>query len=724
MPNTLSKESLNSLLDTLVTYTKVYSRPYSKESLIHDLPVEKGRENPELFSINNSKSLFSRAAKNAGLKTKFVKKDIDDISVLQLPIIIMLNNNTSCIIDSFSDDYSKIKIIEQIDDEIVEQWYETDKIQQEYLGFAVLVKKSFNLFQTKADHDKPFQLQHWFWDTLKISKKIYIEVIFASLLVNLFVIATPLFTMNVYDRVIPNNAVETLWFFAAGVIIVYALDIFLKLTRSYFLEIAAKKSDVIISSIIFEKVLGLKLEQIPKPIGSFANNLKNFEVIRGFLTNATLVAFIDLPFALIFLIIVYYIAGPTMVLIPIVVIILILGMSYLLKDPIQKNIKSISEMVSKKNAILIEVLNNIETLKSLGGTNNIRWNWEESNGKIAQTGLKSRMFSSFIPSFTSFLIQLNTIAIVILGVYLIKDFELTMGGLIAVVILSSRAVAPMGQAAGLITNYEDAANAFKILDDLMNKEDERPKGNNFVTRDEFSGKIEFRNVCFTYPGTDVEILSNVSFIINPGEQVAILGKIGSGKSSIVKLILKLFEPTSGSILIDDIDISQLDPADLRRNMGYVSQHVGLLNGTLKDNITHRASYVNDDMMLKAAKIACVDQFANSHPRGYDMQIGEQGEGLSGGQIQSVGIARACLFDYKINLMDEPTSSMDRQTEVKIISNLKKHMEKKSLILITQKMNVLNMVDKIIVIADKTVYIQGKKEAVLKALSSGDSNEQK
>ncbi len=724
MQNTLSKESLNSLLDTLVTYTKVYSRPFSKESLIHDLPIEKGQENPELFSINNSKSLFSRAAKNAGLKTKFVKKSIDSISVLQLPIILMMNNNTSCIVDSFSDDYSKIKIIEQIDDEIVEQWFDTKKIEDNYLGFAVLVKKSFNIFHTKKEETRPYNIQHWFWDTLKISKKIYIEVIFASLLVNLFVLATPLFTMNVYDRVIPNNAVETLWFFAGGIIIVYALDIFLKLTRSYFLEIAAKKSDVIISSLIFEKVLGLKLEQIPKPIGSFANNLKNFDVIRSFLTNATLVAFIDLPFAIIFLLVIYYIGGPLMVLIPLTVIILILAMSFGLKYPIQTNIKAINELVSKKNAILIEVLNNIETLKSLGGTNNIRWNWEESNGKIAKVGLKSRMFSSFIPSFTSFLIQLNTIGIVILGVYLIKDFELTMGGLIAVVILSSRAVAPMGQAAGLITNYEDAANAYKILNDLMHKEDERPKANNFVTRDEFAGKIEFRNVTFIYPGTDVEVLKDVSFIINPGEHVAILGKIGSGKSSIIKLILKLYEPTSGSILIDDIDISQLDPADIRRNMGYVSQHVSLLNGTLKDNITHRASYVNDDMMLKAAQIACVDNFANSHPRGYDMVIGENGEGLSGGQIQSVGIARACLFDYKINLMDEPTSSMDRQTEVKIIRNLKNHMKNKSLILITQKMNVLSMVDKIIVIADKTVYLQGNKDAVMKALSSGDSNEQK
>lgn len=721
---TLSQESLNSLLDTLVTYTKVYAKPYSKESLIHDLPIEKGQENPELFSLNSSKSLFSRAAKNAGLQTKFVKRNLDTISSLQLPIILMMNNSSSIILDSFSDDYKKLKTIEDFDGEIVEQWHDTDEFKKDYLGFAVLIKKNFNMFNTANDNNKSFNVGHWFWDTIKISKKIYVDVIFASILINLFVLATPLFTMNVYDRVIPNNAVETLWFFAAGVLIVYSLDILLKLIRSYFLEIAAKKSDVIISSLIFEKVLGLKLEQIPKPIGAFASNLKNFDVIRGFLTNATLVALIDLPFAVIFLIVIYYIAGGAMVLIPIIVILLILSTAFFLKEPIQNNIKSINDLVSKKNAVLIEVLNNVETLKSLGGTNNIRWNWEESNGKIAESGLKSRMFSSFIPSFTSLLIQLNTIAIVILGVYLIQDFELTMGGLIATVILSSRAVAPMGQAAGLITNYEDAANSYRILNDLMHKEEERPKNNNFIAKHELKGKIEFRNVSFTYPGTEVEILKNVSFVINPGDRVAILGKIGSGKSSIIKLILKLYEPTEGSILIDDIDISQLDPADLRRNMGYVSQHVSLLNGTLKDNITHRASYVSDQLMLKAAAIAGVDSFANSHPRGYDMLIGEKGEGLSGGQIQSVGIARACLVDYTINLMDEPTSSMDKQTEDRVIRHLKKYMSNKTLILVTQKMSVLDMVDKVIVLADKGVYLNGDKEAVLRSLSSGDNNAEK
>ena len=712
------EETLDSLLDALVTYSKFYNKAYSKESLVHDLPIEKGKENPELFSLNSSKGLFSRAAANAGLKTKFIKKDLDEISNLQLPIILLMNNSNSCIVDSFSEDRKKVKIISELSGDIVEEWFDIDAIKQEYLGFAILVKKSFDYVDSDKKNQSDFVVKHWFWSTLKISRGIYIDVIFASILINLFVLATPLFTMSVYDRVIPNNAIETLWFFAFGVLLVYFLDISLKLIRSYFLEIAAKKSDIIMSSIIFEKVLGLKLEQIPKPIGSFANNLKNFDVIRGFLTNATLVAFIDLPFSIIFLIVIYYLGG-VIVLIPIIVILIILIMAIVLKVPIQRNIKKINEIVSKKNAILIEVLNNIETLKSLGGNNNIRWNWEESNGNIAQTGLLSRMLSAFIPSFTALLIQLHTIAIVIAGVYLIKDFQLTMGALIAIVILSSRAVAPMGQAAGLITNYEDASNSYRILNDLMHKPEERPKESDFVSKKSFQGKIEFRNVTFKYPNTEVEILKNVSFVINPGERVAILGKIGTGKSTILKLILKLYEPTNGSILIDDIDITQLDPADIRRNMSYLSQHVSLFNGTLRDNITFRASFVNDEKMLTAAKIAGVDNFANAHPRGYDMEVGEKGEGLSGGQIQSVGISRACLFDYPINLFDEPTSSMDKQTEDNVLNNLNKFMKGKTLLIVTQKMPILQIVDKIIVLNNNTIYLYGDKEAVIKALSQGE-----
>ena len=641
-----NEQGLHSLLDSLVLYTKFYHKHFTKEALIEGLPIRKGKENPQLFSISHSKGLLSRAAEHAGLKTKLVEREIEDFSNLQLPVILLLTNGNSCLLDTLSDDRKQIRIISELSGTVIEEWYDLDTIKEEYLGYAILIKKGFTFKHSDVSKNLNIEIKHWFWSTLKISASTYKDVIFASLLVNLFVLATPLFTMSVYDRVIPNNAIETLWFFAIGVAVVYLLDTLLKFIRSYFLEIAARKSDIIMSSLIFEKVLGLKLQDIPKPIGAFANSLKNFDMIRSFLTNATLVSFIDLPFAIIIICVIYYIGG-IVVLIPLGIMTFIILYALILKGPIQRGIRSINDVASKKNSILIEVLNNIETLKSLGTQSNVQWDWEESCGSIAHKGLHSRMLSSSIPIVTSTLIQLNTIGVIILGVYLIQDFEMTMGGLIAVVILSSRAVAPMGQAAGLVTNYEDAAHSYEMLNEIMHKPTERPKDKSFVSYPSFDGKIEFREVCFKYPNTDVEVLKNVSFVINPNEHVAILGKIGSGKSTILKLLLKLYAPTSGTILIDDIDLNQIDPADLRKNTGYVSQHVSLFHGSLKENITFRASYVNDEKMLKAASIACVDNFAKKHPKGFEMDIGENGEGLSGGQIQSVGVARAVLFDSPI-----------------------------------------------------------------------------
>lgn len=704
---------VESLLDCLVVYTKLYHKPFSKEALIVDLPVERGKGTPDLFTVKDSKALFSRAAERAGLKTKIIERNLNEISPLQLPLILVLKDRKACILDSFSEDRKKLKIINAFKNDIVETWYDIDDINKEYLGFAIMLKKSFD---DKTSNAKTLNLdqKHWFWSTIKLSANIYKDVIFASIMVNVFVLAAPLFTMSVYDRVIPNNAVETLWFFAIGVMIVYIIDTFLKFTRTYLIEIAAKKSDVIMSSIIFEKVLDLKMEVRPNSVGAFASNLKDFDSIRSFLTNATLIAAIDLPFTAIFLFVIYYIGG-TMVLIPLVTIALILIYAFIIKDPLQESIEVTHQAAAKKNSILIETLNNIETLKSLGIFGNMQWSWEEASGEIAKKSLHSRILSSSIPTITGLLIQLNTIGIIIYGVYLIQDFELTMGGLIASVILASRTVAPMGQAAALITNYHDAKASYNVLNDIVSRPVERPKNKEFVERPNFKGKIEFKDVTFTYPGSDIPVLKNLSFTINPKEHVAIVGRMGTGKSSIIKLILKLYEPDSGTIFIDGIDINQIDPADLRKNIGYTSQQISLFSGTVKDNITFKASYVSDDEMLDAAKISGVDDFVKRHPRGYEMPIGEGGVGISGGQVQSIGVARAILLDQPIMIFDEPSNSMDQLTEQKLIKNLKKYLQHKTSVFVTQKFTLLELVERVIVLSDGKIYLDGPKDQVLAQL---------
>jgi ATP-binding cassette subfamily C protein LapB len=707
----------DALLDALVLYTRLYSKPFSHEALVSGLPLNATEGAVELFSISKPKSLFSRAASRAGLKSTLIERSLEDILSLQLPMILVLANNNSCILESFSKDKTKAKII-FVEGEGSESWVTLEELQEEYLGFGFLLKKQY---EYGDKHSKTLQMEqkHWFFSTLKLSSSIYRDVLIASLLINLFVLATPLFTMNVYDRVIPNNAEETLLVFTIGVVIVYLLDLTLKFIRSYMLEIAGKKNDVILSSIIFEKVLDLKLSEHPRSVGSFASNLKDFEAVKSFFTSATITALIDLPFAIIFLAVIYYIGG-IIVFVPIVSMILILMYAFLIRKPLKESIESSHVANAKKNSILIEALQNIETVKSMRMAGKVQYNWEESSGEIAHKNLKSRLLSSSIPNVTNFFIQLNTVVVIVVGVYLIGEFELTMGGLIATMILTSRAISPMGQTAALITNYSDAKSAYDVLDSIISKPVERSSSKQFLSRESFNGKIEFRDVSFAYPDSQTLALDGVSFIINPREHVGIIGKIGSGKSTIAKLILKLYEPSKGTILIDDIDISQIDPADLRRYIGYVPQDVALFSGTIKDNIIASDRHPHDEDMIEAARVSGVDDFVHSHPMGYDMPIGERGAGLSGGQRQSVGIARAILQETPTLLMDEPTNAMDQGSEDGILQRLDQKFENKTLILITQKLQMLRLCERVIVIHRGKVAIDGKKQDVLTQLG-GNTN---
>jgi ATP-binding cassette, subfamily C, bacterial LapB len=715
--NTIKESRRDSLLESLVLYTRLFHKPFSAESLLYGLPIDTNISDQVLFSKDKSKSLFSRAAARAGLKTKLIERPINEILELQLPVILILSNHNSCILESFSDDKTQAKII-YAGDNALQEWVDVDKLEKEYLGFAFMLKKEFEYSDNSNKTIKMIGQRHWFWSTLGLSRSIYYDCLIASILINLFVLATPLFTMNVYDRVIPNNAQETLMVFTIGIVVIFILDSFLKFVRTYFLELAARRSDVIMSSIVFEKVLDLKMESHPKSVGSFASNIKDFDSIRSFLTSATLSILIDFPFILLFLVVIYYIGG-SMVFVPLFTIALILIYAFAIQKPLHESIESTHEAAAKKNGILVESLNNIETIKSMGLAGSKQWNWEESVGEIAKKSLKSRLLSSSIPNITGFLIHLNTVLVIVLGAYQIQELTLTMGGLIAVVILTSRAIAPMGQIAALVANYEEAKTSYDMLNEIINKPEERPLGKEFVKRPTLRGNIEFKNVSFKYPDSDAYALKSVSFSIQEGEKVAFIGRIGSGKSTIAKLILKLYEPEEGSILIDGIDISQIDPADLRRKMGYVAQDIHLFRGTIKDNILGAYKFVDDEWMLHCSKISTTDEFVKLHPRGYEMEIGERGAGLSGGQRQSVGIARALIPNANILLFDEPTNAMDHTTENTVLNNLKNVIKNKTLLLVTQKMSMLDLVDRVIVMHQGTKIGDGEKHEVMNKL--GGSN---
>jgi len=718
--SSLNNSLKDPILESLVIFTKLYNRPFSAEALVADLPVEPGRLTPRLFSLDSkgSKSAFFRAAKRAGFSSKLVNYSFKDISPLLLPVILILkgdkDNEKACILTEISPDekYAKI-ILPDIGDG--ENWVKTEDLENEYTNFAFLLKPEHH-FKDAHKRILKHEQHHWFWGTLGYSKGVYMDVIIASFLINLFVMSSPIFTMNIYDRVVPNNAIDTMWVFATGIIVIYLFDITLKFLRSYFLENAAKKSDVIMSSIIYEHVLNLKIASKPRSVGSFASNLKDFDSIRGFFTASSIATIIDLPFIFIFLFIIYII-GHWLVAIPIISAFIIIIYSAIVARPMRHSIESTYEAAARKNAVLIESLSALETIKALGISGHSQWKWEEATGDVAQKGLKSKILSNSISTFVNFIMQLNRVAIVIGGVYAIGEKSLSMGGLIATVMLGSRMLAPLGQIASLIANFQQTRTAYEAINSIMKLSVEREEAKKFVERPSFKGKIEFQHVSFIYPDTEKKILDDVSFIIKPGESVGIIGTNGSGKTTIEKLILGLYEPTDGSILIDGIDIKQIDPADLRRNISYVPQDVVLFQGTLKDNIILRAPDASDKDILHVSKLSGVSSFADIHPMGYDMPIGERGDGLSGGQKQSICIARAFIHEAPIVLLDEPTNSMDSAHENNFMRAMKPYILNRTTLLISHKSTLLRLTQRLMLMDQGKIILDGKYTDVIKQLNT-------
>ncbi|WP_414728256.1 ABC transporter transmembrane domain-containing protein, partial [Zhongshania aliphaticivorans] len=424
------------LLSCLVVFSKLYNRPVTVDALISGLPVAPGARGPEMFSIKRSKGMFQRVAARAGFASRLIKRDLEEISGLLLPCILVLKNRDAVILEKIDRKTGQARVIfPEVSGGA--EWIDFAKLNESYAGFAFLLKLEF---KQESASKKTLNLRkgHWFWDTLKLSKEAFVSVIVASILINFFVIATPLFTMNVYDRVVPNDAIETLWVLAIGVLLVYAFDMALRFLRTYFLEVSGKKSDVIMSSIIYEQVMNLKMSEWPRSVGAFANNLREFESIRGFFTSSTISALVDLPFSILLLILVAYIGGP-LVVVPIVVMILLLLYSFAIMKPLRESIESTFEASANKNAHLIESLHSIQTIKSLGVASHSQWVWEESSGAIANKSMRSRILSSSIAVISQFLMQLNTVCIIIFGVYQISDQALSLGGLIAVSMLASRA---------------------------------------------------------------------------------------------------------------------------------------------------------------------------------------------------------------------------------------------------------------------------------------------
>ncbi len=694
------------LLECLMVVVRAHGGTLSRPAAVEGLPLVNNRLTP---------SLFQRAAKRAGLTSKVVQTSLDKLNPALFPVVLLLKGQEACVLLGWTDEGQTARLIFPELSE-AEGLLPRAELAARYAGHAIFARPKFH-FDARTPEVGRVKHRHWFWGTVADNAPVYRDVLLAAFMINLFAIALPLFSMNVYDRVVPNQAIETLWMLTVGVAILMMADLTLRTMRGYFLDLASSRVDVRLSAYIMERVLGLRLENRPLSAGSFASNLRSFETVRDFITSATVTAFIDLPFALIFLIVIGWISW--VLILPIVFgMLLVLAYALTVHSKMHELSETTYRAGAMRNATLVESLVGLEAIKALGAESVMQRKWEMSATFLSRVGSQLRLLSASTMNIAAWSQQLVNVVVIVVGVYLIGEGNLTLGGLIACGMLSSRAMAPISQVAGLLTQYHNAATALKSLDNILQQPVERPADSNFVTRQHFTGDIEFKDVDFKYPEQDQTALRNVSLKIRAGEHVAILGRVGSGKTTLEKLILGLYRPTSGAVLVDGIDLRQLDPAELRRNIGYVPQDVTLFYGSLRDNLTIAAPTADDTAVLRAAKVGGITDFVNNHPKGFDMTVGERGESLSGGQRQAVAIARSVINDPPILIMDEPTGSMDHSSEEEIKQQLSTFAAGKTMIVVTHRTSLLDLVERIIVIDAGKIVADGPKAQVVEALRQG------
>jgi ATP-binding cassette subfamily C protein LapB len=527
----------------------------------------------------------------------------------------------------------------------------------------------------------------------------------------------PIFTMNVYDRVVPNAAFETLWMLTVGVLIALLADLGLQIARGYFLDYAARRIDITLSAGILEKTLGMRLEHKPLSVGAYSANLRSFEFLRDFTTSATLTGLIDIPFALVFIAVIAWIS-PLMMLPIIAGIVLLLAITMVVRPRLERLTETSYAAGAQRNSTLIETLSGLETLKAMGAESVMQRQWEEATRFLASHNLRARNLNLQLSQSSSTIQRIVQLAVIVVGVYLIAAGQLSMGGLIASMMLSTRAVGPFAKLGSLLTQFQNAQVAMKSLNALFATPSEYQEEKAFISRDSFAGSYDFKNVSFKYPHADSDSLTQVSFKLAAGEHIAVLGRVGSGKSTIAKLALGLFQATGGEIRIDGVDLRQLDPREYRGSVGYVPQDVTLFTGTLRENIALARPGITDAQLIRAVERAGIADWVNRHPLGFDMPISERGDSVSGGQRKCISVARALVTEPTILIMDEPTGGTDQSTERLIIENLKSFMTGRTLIVVTHRNALLSLADRILVVDAGKIVADGQRDAVVTALRDG------
>lgn len=692
------------LLDGLLILCKLHDCPASRASLTAGLPM------PAQCLTNE---LLPRAAARAGLQGRVLRRKLDAIPNLNLPVLLLLKNGRSAVLRQWGPKQQALILPCETDGG--EQWVSIEQLNKDYSGEALFARPRHELENTRTSLLP--RVEAWFRDTLKLSRGLYADAILASLLINLLGLLVPLFVMQTYDRVVPNQATATLWVLALGLFIGTSFELLLRVLRAYLLDSAGKKTDIVLSATLFERITGMAMKARPATVGGFAQSIHDFQGLREFLTAVTLTSLIDLPFALLMLLVISLLGG-WLVVIPLLAFPITAIFAFIIQARLRDTIQRTLALGTERQALLIETLSGLEALKACSAESERQHQWEKTHGALTRLDIHARFLSSLATNGTLFLQQFAGMATIVAGVYSIIAGNLSVGALVACYMLGSRVLAPLGQMAGLITRYQQARLTMSSTDALMSLPQERQDKQRPLERTHLHGALQMRQVKFNYPGQSSPALEKISFSIKPGEHVGVIGRSGSGKSTLARMLMGFYTPDEGQILLDNLDLRQLDVADLRHQIGYVTHDLPLLAGSLRDNLTLGARYVSDERMLEVAELTGVNELAKQHPQGFDRPVGERGQLLSGGQRQTVLLARALILDPPILLLDEPTSALDNTSEEIIRGRLHQLAKNKTLLLVTHRASLLSLVDRLIVLDNGHIVADGPKEAVIEALRKG------
>jgi len=699
---TTSKIVRDPILAALQLAAGQFRLAFSPTAVIAGLPLKDGRLTPRALI---------RAGERAGLELQSIKRGKRTAEAVTLPALFILQDGEAIVFTSRDGD--RLVGVDAVSSEL------------RSLGPAELKKKSTLLYGIRPKLQYDSRVWHllsrkksaWFWSTILMQFRDYGYVLIAALLVNLFALASPFFVMNVYDRVVPTKANETLATLAAGMLLIIFFDFAVRQLRSKLVDEASHHADQRLSQRLMQKMLALRMDAKPASAGSFASQLGDFDHLREFFTSAVVIALVDLPFVFLFLAMIYLLDG-NLVLVPVACIIVSIVAAVMAHLKLAANSQELQAVSAQKQALAVEAVGALETVKGLTAQSAIQYRWERLSEQASLLGQQQRETSNNAMYVNSTLQQITTVGIVFVGVHSIFNGDMTTGGLIAATMLSARALAPLAQVTGLLTRLSRMLSALQGLQQLMAKPEEGEQDSQRVHMPQISGVIECRDVSFNYPGQINPALGKVSFTVNEGERVGVIGRSGSGKSTLVKLLLGLHEPASGSLLIDGLDAGQINLYDRRRAMAYVGQDAVLMFGSLRHNITLGEPLSSDEEILEAVRLAGLQDLVRQLPLGLASVIGERGDGLSGGQKQALLMARALIRNAPVLLLDEPTSSMDATTERQLIANMKTHIAGRTLIVSTHKPAMLELVDRLIVIEAGRVVADGPKAKVLEQLNEG------